>query len=146
MTFEELKEAYPYTASLKLSENFQLGEFAVTNVFGKEIAPEQLLGAVEHEINISRLVEYVLQDVRDKFGEVTINSGFRSSFVNQMARGSAASDHLTGKAADFVVKDLGKCYDWIRSNLVYDQCILYKTFIHVSYRWTANRKQSWIAY
>ena len=77
----------------QLSHNFKVNEFACLD--GSEvilICPE--------------LVE-VLQDVRNHFkAPVTINSGYRSEPYNKKVGGATKSQHIYGKAADIVVKDV----------------------------------------
>lgn len=54
-----------------------------------------------------RLIE-VLQDIRDYFGKrVWITSGCRCEEHNKKSGGWPSSQHMLGKAADFVVSDVG---------------------------------------
>jgi uncharacterized protein YcbK (DUF882 family) len=88
--------------------------------------------------NLKQLAVNVLQPIRDKFGVVKINSGFRSRELNDIIGGVKTSQHCLGEAADIYAPN-ATLYDvaiWIRDNIKYDQLIYYpdKGFIHVSYR------------
>lgn len=50
--------------------------------------------------NMRILCESYLQPLRDNYGPVRINSGFRSELVNNLVGGSKTSLHLQGRAAD----------------------------------------------
>lgn len=45
-----------------------------------------------------------LQQIRDRFGAVTINSAYRNAEYNKKIGGASRSQHIYGKAADIVVK------------------------------------------
>ena len=47
----------------------------------------------------------VLEPVREAFGPVIITSGFRSDVANTLVGGEATSQHLRGKAVDFMCKN-----------------------------------------
>ena len=109
---------------MKLTENFHLKELTASSTAARlglknEPTPEQLvaLTVVTHQI---------LQPVRNKFGEVTVNSGLRGEELNKAVGGSKNSQHCKGEAVDF------ECYSvsnfelakWIQSNLEFDQLIL----------------------
>ncbi len=49
---------------------------------------------------------YALQDIRDALGPVTIDSGCRCKAHNIAIGGSAKSQHMFARAADFRVKDV----------------------------------------
>lgn len=51
-------------------------------------------------VNLVRLVNLVLDPLRDECGAIHINSGFRSEVVNNLVGGSANSYHRLGCAAD----------------------------------------------
>ena len=93
--------------------------------------------------NLQLLVDNVLQPIRNKFGQVTITSGYRSPEVNKAIGGSVTSDHCFGFAADFEVagvdnKELAR---WVADNLKFKQLILEfytkgvpdSGWVHVSY-------------
>jgi uncharacterized protein YcbK (DUF882 family) len=80
----------------KLSKNFSLNEFASKD--GAE-TPAAVLE------NLRKLAKN-LEVIRAHFGNVpiTINSGYRSPAHNAKIKGKPRSLHMTGKAADFVIK------------------------------------------
>ena len=56
---------------------------------------------------VDTMLIWVLEDVRDHFGEkVTISSGARCCRHNAIVGGGKDSQHLLGKAADIVVEDV----------------------------------------
>lgn len=55
--------------------------------------------------NLTRLIQQVLDPVREKIGvPVTVTSGFRSPALNKAVGGVATSQHLEGEAADIIIK------------------------------------------
>lgn len=110
---------------------------AIDNRLPKELLP-----------NVQALVNNVLDPLREAYGKpIRVNSGFRCLALNKAVKGSATSDHMTGRAADitggspaenkklfYMIQELG---------LPFDQLIDEKHFswVHVSYRKGANRKQ-----
>ena len=95
---------------------------------------------------------YVLEPIRERFGPVMINSGYRGPELNRMVGGAASSQHCSGEAADIEVPNMANAdlARWIEQHLEYDQLILecYKPgipssgWVHVSYKaHTPNRKQ-----
>ena len=80
----------------------------------------------EHVINLVNVCNFILQPVRNEFGPIRINSGYRSPALNSKVGGSKTSQHCNGEAADFESSrisnpDLAK---WIAKNLDFDQLIL----------------------
>ena len=67
-----------------------------------------------------------------------INSFFRNLELNKAVGGSKTSDHMNGRAVDFMPKmGLREAYNKIRnSGLSYDQLIIYpkQNFIHISFK------------
>lgn len=110
---------------------------AIDNRLPKELLP-----------NVQALVDNVLDPLREAYGKpITVTSGFRCPALNNAVKGSATSDHMTGRAADitggsprknrrlfYLIQELG---------LPFDQLIDEKNFswVHVSYREGNNRKQ-----
>ena len=104
----------------------------------------------EHIENMQLLCEMVLQPVRDHFGPIAINSGFRGVVLNKAIGGSWKSQHCEGKAVDIECPGTPN-YDvanWIQENLDFDQLILEfytpgipdSGWVHVSYKSDGNRK------
>ena len=81
-------------SNLKLTPNFKVGEFACK--CGK-------CSTIKID---SQLVAFV-QQIRTHFGQpVTITSGYRCKTHNKNVGGTSGSKHLTGEAADIVVKNV----------------------------------------
>ena len=131
---------------MKLSEYFNLSEFEYSEkaiAYGiKNALPRDLLP------NIVRLHDNILYPLRKATGcPVVISSGFRCKALNNLVSKSNTSQHMEGKAADFVVKGQSNLsvINWIRKNCELDQLILEKVggqeWVHVSYNFGKNRKQ-----
>lgn len=115
---------------INLSKNFTLEEMVVTNT-GLPNIPQDI-----HKEKLLYLANYIMQPIRDKWGEVTICSGYRSIEVNKVIGGSDTSQHIQGEAADFILPDMDKVFDWIVLNIKFGQCIResknIKEWIHIS--------------
>ena len=95
--------------------------------------------------NLDNLVRYVLNPCRQYIGTpIYVNSGYRSKRLNAIICGAPTSQHMEGKAADITTlhdKADADLFNFIIGKLDFDQCIRYKTFIHVSYNGKDNRNQ-----
>lgn len=102
--------------------------------------------------NLEALVSNVLDPLREAFGKpIIVNSGYRSTLLNNSVGGAKNSQHTRGEAADITaedVKDNKQLFEIIRENLPFDQLIwekgtrTYPAWIHVSFkREGRNRKQ-----
>lgn len=95
--------------------------------------------------NLINLVTYVLNPCRQYIGTaIHINSGYRSFDLNKTIGGYGGSQHMEGKAADITTlhdKADNDLFQFIVDKMDFDQCIRYKTFIHVSYNGKLNRNQ-----
>lgn len=92
---------------MKLTEHFKLEEF------NAEPHPR-------HIQNYLTLSLFCLEKIREKFGPVTITSGYRSKEHNDTLTGSSkTSQHVTGEACDFFVAgaDKYKVYDFVCKEL-----------------------------
>lgn len=66
--------------------------------------------------NLNKLVENVLDPLREKYGKpIMVSSGYRCEKLNKAVGGAAKSQHLTGKAADICVAGNKKKLDKARS-------------------------------
>lgn len=119
----------------RLSANFDWKEFTKSDVAKAHHINNEI---VDWEVrdNIKALVDNVLQPLRDAWGgPLFINSGFRCKELNELVGGVETSQHQFGMAADVGVTDpyaLAKLAK--RLGLVWDQMILYPSFLHISYR------------
>ena len=135
--------------TIRVSKNFALSEMvksATAERLNVDNSPSDI-----HLVNLTHLAIHILQPVRDEFGVITINSGYRSPALNAKGGGSKTSQHCNGQAADFESfstpnPDLAK---WIANNLEFDQLILEfydgvnpnSGWVHCSYNLMGNRKK-----
>lgn len=117
---------------MQLSKNFTLEELIATRT-GRPNNPGP--GEIA---KLQWLAEELLQPIRDRFGAIKIDSGFRTPEVNA-AVGSKTpySQHIKGEAADIIPQEalLTTVFDWIvtESGLMFGQCIIEKgEWIHIS--------------
>lgn len=80
--------------------NFQYIEFVRSNTAQRFNVPNNPTKTQWQ--NIEYLAQSVLQPIRNKFGPIRINSGFRSPEVNKKVGGSLTSFHSHGMAADVI--------------------------------------------
>lgn len=100
---------------------------------------------------IAALVEAVLDPARERLGKaIRVNSGYRCEKHNLKVGGAVGSQHMKGEAADVVPGESGqvtgdsleRLVRIIKEQGVFDQMIVYPTFVHVSYkRIGTNRHQ-----
>ncbi len=124
---------------MKLTDNFTLNElvYSVTAEANK-IDNRPNVTVIS---NLQKLCENVLQPLRNHLGcPVIVTSGFRCAELNKKIGGRPNSQHLMGRAADFVVpqRNLKDVFNWMKDNLPYDQLLFeYNSsgdrWIHVSY-------------
>lgn len=135
---------------MRLSANFTLRELTRSTT-----ASRQGIDNNPSDFEIHKLTDLcvaVLQPVRDHFGVVTVNSGYRSPLLNVAIGGSTSSQHMKGEAADIEVgADNLVLAHWIADNLDYDQLISEcyvpgepaSGWVHVSFRSDGkNRKEN----
>lgn len=143
ITLEESKK-------IRLSKNFTLYEFmysytairlGINNDMPRKFLPR-----------IQFLVDTVLQPLRDRFGPLHINSGYRSVALCLAVGSSEHSNHAYGFAADITPKAEGvtlmDLLEFINSNLDYKELIAEKfsTFgnngwVHVAAEDGNNKKE-----
>ena len=96
--------------------------------------------------NILDLILYCLQPIRDVIAKpMIISSGYRSKALNKKVGGSVNSQHLSGQAVDFTVKNMkpDEIINIIKkNNIEFDQLINeYDKWVHISFNKEKNRKQ-----
>lgn len=126
---------------MQITKNFRLHEFVKSEKaeeLGIDNTPSEFIMD-----NIVLLCIKLLQPLRSLYGKpMNINSGYRCLELNEAVGGVETSDHRKGLAADVRCenpKALLSCL--LSSGLMFDQAILYPTFLHLSYRPTRNRQQ-----
>ena len=65
---------------MRLSQNFWLSELTKSSTADR-MGIENVPG-IEEIVNLTVLTHHVLQPVREKFGVITVNSGYRSPQLN----------------------------------------------------------------
>lgn len=96
--------------------------------------------------NLQELLENVVNPLLSRFEEMEITSGYRCYSVNRAAGGVPNSQHTKGQAVDLwyiaddkdVEQSVREVYQWVIDNLIFDQLIVYDTFVHISY--TSRRR------
>ena len=140
---------------MKLSANFTLKELTKSDTaIRKGISNEPNTDEIE---KLKLLCETILQPVRDKFGPVTVTSGYRSPELCMAIGSSINSQHTKAEAVDFEVEgvDNADVAYWIKDNISnWDQMILEfytpgqpnSGWIHCSITSKLERKQFLSAY
>ena len=140
---------------MKLTVNFSLNELTKSQTAerkGIDNTP-----GTEHQENLKKLCENVLQPVRDHFEQVvSVSSGYRSPELCTAIGSKITSQHAKGQAADFEIFGVSNkaLADYIDSELHYDQLILEywkesdpnSGWVHCSYSEGNNRNQYLKAY
>jgi len=134
---------------MKLSTNFTTEEFTRSQTAIRQNIDNT--PTEEHIENMQLLCEMVLQPIREHFGPIAINSGYRGTVLNKAIGGSWKSQHCLGQAADIECPGTSNRYvaQWISDNCTFDQVILeYNNpeipdsgWVHVSYNRGSNRMQ-----
>lgn len=130
---------------MQISKYFTLSEMVKTSVNAPNEPTEPIID------NLTYLAKK-LDMAREKFGPITVSSGYRSPEVNQAVGGSANSQHMKGQAADLVTNDNSKLFD-ILKDMDFDELIWeFGTFpgqpdwVHVSFVKGRSRKKMMRAY
>jgi len=140
---------------MNLTENFSLNELTKSQTAERKGINNT--PSTEHQENLKRLCETILQPIRDHFDcVVSVSSGYRSPELCVAIGSSTKSQHASGCAADFEIFNLSnkELADYIDQNLDYDQLILEywkesdpnSGWVHCSYTNGSNRKQYLRAY
>ena len=122
-----------------ISENFKYSEFersdtakkyGIDNAIPKELKP-----------NIKALVDNVLQPLRDVWGAMRVNSGYRCRALNEKVGGVESSMHRTAEACDVSCSNPIKLAQLAKDlDLPFDQIGVYSTFLHISHKRNGNNR------
>lgn len=123
------------TASNKLSKNFDWKEFTQSDTASR-LHINNAITDFDVRDNIKALVDYLLQPLRDFWGgPLFINSGYRCPELNEKVGGVPTSQHTKGQAADVGCTDPIALARLAKNmNLIWDQMIIYPSFVHFSYK------------
>jgi zinc D-Ala-D-Ala carboxypeptidase len=135
---------------MQLSKNFYLSEFLESQTARRHGISEQFNPSKEVVENLRLLCVNVLQPLRDKSGSIKISSGYRCKRVNDIVKGSATSEHMTGQAADIQGLQMSnsELFKLIQAlKLPFNQLIWEfgtkqsPAWVHVSFNKSLNKKQ-----
>ena len=140
---------------MKLTANFSLNELTKSQTAERKGIDNTPSG--DHQDNLKKLCENVLQPVRDHFEQVvSVSSGYRSPELCTAIGSKTTSQHARGEAADFEIFGVSnkELADWIHYNTNYDQLLLEywkksdpnSGWVHCSYSESNNRRQYLRAY
>lgn len=133
---------------MQITKNFKLCEFENSRTATFR-GIDNSVKSPSVKANIKALCEKVLQPFRDYLGrEIIVTSGYRCKELNEAVGGVVDSQHTLGMAADITPSDYGnfmmKDVVWLITNLSFDQLIIYRDFIHVSYVATDRNRRKLI--
>lgn len=111
---------------MQLSEHFALKEFLVSQTASRNGYSEQWEPPDQVVQNLTKLAHVALEPIREKFGVITVTSGYRCLRLNRAIGSSDGSDHIRGYAADIVSAKFSELEmaKWVQKNINYDQLIL----------------------
>lgn len=124
---------------MKISKNFDLDEFTKSETASSKHIDNSI--QTEEQLNaLTNLIVNLLQPIRDLYGKpMKVNSGFRCAELNKLVGGVQSSQHTLGEAADIACDDPeGLKNLLLNSNIEFDQCGVYKHFVHLSLKVKGN--------
>lgn len=118
---------------MNITYNFTLEEFEKSETAEKK-GIDNTMPALYFR-NVERLCNMVLEPIRKHLGcPIFITSGYRCSALNDAINGARNSQHMTGQAADITCYRFNELKSiFLNKYIQFDQAIIYKDFIHVSY-------------
>ena len=137
---------------MRLSKNFSRAEIEHSNTAKRLGISNEM--SEKHLESMQRLIDNLIQPMRDAIGPIRISSGYRSPKLNKAIGGSSRSQHSKGEALDLQFWEKGKMnnrviYEWVlESGVEFDQMINEFDFswIHISLKSRENRGQVLEAY
>ena len=132
---------------MNLTQNFTLEEME----FSSTAIERRIKNKANNEVinNLKELCNYLLEPLREKLNKpIIVTSGYRCFELNKIVGGVSNSQHLEGKAADIIVKDLSTedLFNFIKKNFKFDQLIIEhikgKNWVHVSWNGANNRNNA----
>ena len=124
--------------NLRLSEHYYLYDLIKSETAYKMKIHEQYEPSAYIINNLSNLAFHVLDNVKWKFPDVKVTSGYRCERLNKIVGGVSNSQHIIGQAADLVCDNMVGLWEYLQE-LYFDQLIQEVDHIHVSYNLQKNR-------
>ena len=137
---------------MQLTKNFTRQEIERSNTAKRLGISNEM--SEKHLANMTKLLDNIIQPLRESLGPIRISSGYRGQDLNRAIGGSRKSQHCKGQALDIQFWQDGKMmneliYEYILdSNIEFDQMINEFDFswIHISLVGVDNRNQVLEAY
>lgn len=126
----------------KISEHFTYAEVIHSNL-AKGLGMNNDL-PMEFLPKVQQMADMILENVRAHFGKpIQITSWYRNPQLNEMLGSKPTSQHIKGEAVDFTIPGIANIdvAKYIQKCLTYDQLILERVWLHVSYISEGNRKE-----
>ncbi|SRR6266403_5486706 len=130
-------------------EKLQRKNFKPIDFFTSEVAKKNKINNFTDNQTIIDSLSVVadkIQEVRDLLDfSIIISSAYRNPQVNDLVKGKKYSQHLYGQAIDFICPSFGtpkKIVLYLQEkNIEVDQCLIEKSWVHLSIKKRGNRKQ-----
>ena len=125
----------------QLSKNFSLDEFTRSSTAEKHGVDNR--PTAKNVESLQYLADYLLQPLRVLYGKpMSVNSGFRCERLNILVNGARTSQHKKGEAGDIACDSPAELVECLKcSELPFDQCGIYKTFVHLSLKLDGTNRQ-----
>lgn len=130
---------------MQLTKHFSLEELTVSQAAARSGISNQPSPEVLDNLTYTATQ---MELVRDLLGTpINVNSAYRSPEVNKLVKGAKNSQHVEGKAVDFISPSFGTPRQIVEkikgSNIVYDQLIHeFNSWVHISFTKQGSRRQT----
>ncbi len=130
---------------MQLTKHFSLEELTVSQAAARTGISNQPSPEVLDNLTYTATQ---MELVRDLLGApINVNSAYRSPEVNKLVKGAKNSQHVEGKAVDFISPSFGTPRQIVEkikgSNIVYDQLIHeFNSWVHISFIKQGSRRHT----
>lgn len=130
---------------MQLTKHFSLEELTVSQAAARSGISNQPSPEVLDNLTYTATQ---MELVRDLLGApINVNSAYRSPEVNKLVKGAKNSQHVEGKAVDFISPSFGTPRQIVEkikgSNIVYDQLIHeFNSWVHISFIKQGSRRHT----
>ena len=91
---------------IRVAQNFTLPELVKSST-AERLGISNMPDSAQTLVNLVNVANHILQPVRDQFGPIRVNSGYRGLPLNKAVGGSKTSQHCKGEAADIESSRIG---------------------------------------